>query len=89
MTSEPAVTAAGATPFLHLFGTVAGGWFMGRLALAAQAKAESENDPTGFYGAKIILARHYARHISPAAAAYCAAVIEGSDSTLDFDPGQF
>ena len=86
---EPAVTAAGATPFLHLFGTVAGGWFMGRLALAAQAKAEGENDPTGFYGSKIILARHYARHISPAAAAYCAAVIEGSDSTLDFDPGQF
>jgi hypothetical protein len=62
---------------------------MGKLALAAQAKAETENDPTGFYGAKIILARHYARHIAPEAASYCAAVIEGSDSTLAFDPGQF
>jgi len=33
--AEPAVAAAGATPFLQLFGTVAGGWFIGRLAFAA------------------------------------------------------
>jgi hypothetical protein len=83
--SEPAVTAAGAVPLLHLFGTVAGGWLVARQALAAQAKTTAEGDPTGFYGSKIALARHYARHILPLERAYFVAMTEGSDTTLGFD----
>src|SRR5271165_3911572 len=36
--AEPAVTASGAVPLLHLFGVVTGGWLVARQALAAQAK---------------------------------------------------
>ncbi|MGO9357149.1 MAG: acyl-CoA dehydrogenase family protein [Xanthobacteraceae bacterium] len=87
--AEPAVTAAGAVPLLHLFGTVAGGWLVARQALAAQAKTEAEGDPTGFYKAKIELARHYARHILPHSQAYFVAMTEGSDTTVGFDVDQF
>jgi 3-(methylthio)propanoyl-CoA dehydrogenase len=83
--AEPAVTAAGAVPLLHLFGTVTGGWLVARQALAAQARTQAEGDPTGFYAAKIDLARHYAQHILPHSRAYFVAMTEGSDTTLGFD----
>jgi hypothetical protein len=83
--SAPAVTAAGAVPLLHLFGIVTGGWLVARSALSAQEKAAAEGDPTGFYGSKIALARHYAQHILPLERAYFVAMTEGSDTTLGFD----
>ena len=76
-------------PLLHLFGTVTGGWLVARQALAAQAKTLAEGDPTGFYAAKITLARHYARHILPHSQAYFVAVTEGSDTIVGFDVAQF
>src|SRR3954451_23151475 len=36
--AEPALAAAGSAPYLQLFGTVAGGWLMARLALAARGR---------------------------------------------------
>src|SRR5229473_2335819 len=40
--AEPALAAAGSAPYLALFGTVAGGWLMARLALAARTRAPGE-----------------------------------------------
>ena len=37
--AEPALAAAGSSPYLALFGTVVGGWLMARLALAAERGA--------------------------------------------------
>jgi 3-(methylthio)propanoyl-CoA dehydrogenase len=85
--AEPAAAAAGAVPFLHLFGTVTGGWLVAKLALSSQAISAAAGDPTGFYGSKITLARHYAQHILPLERAYFVAVTEGSDTTLGFDIG--
>ncbi|MGO9429703.1 acyl-CoA dehydrogenase [Rhodoblastus sp.] len=87
--AEPAVTASGAVPLLHLFGVVTGGWLVARQALAAQAKTQAEGDPTGFYAAKIELARHYARHVLPHSRAYFIAMTEGSDTVTGFDVDQF
>ena len=75
------MTAAGAVPLLHLFGTVTGGWLVARQALAAQAKTTAEGDPTGFYAAKIELARHYARHILP----HCAGLFRRHDRGIGHD----
>jgi hypothetical protein len=87
--AEPAVTAAGAVPLLHLFGTVTGAWLIAKLALSAEAKAAAEGDPTGFYASKIVVARYYAQHILPMAPAYLVALIEGSEPTLGFDVAWF
>ena len=37
--ADPALAAAGSSPYLALFGTVVGGWLMARLALAARSAA--------------------------------------------------
>jgi hypothetical protein len=76
---EPAVAAAGSSPYLALFGTVAGGWLMARLALAAQ-----QGDPA-FVRAKRATARFYAEHYLSRAPAYLPA-IEGGATVVDFDP---
>jgi acyl-CoA dehydrogenase len=58
----------GATPLLHLFGIVCGGWQMARAALVAHNRlAAGENDPA-FYRAKIATARFYADHVLSQAA---------------------
>jgi hypothetical protein len=79
--AEPALAAAGATPYLALFGTVVGGWLMARLALAAESRGR---DPT-FTAAKRATARFYAEHFLPRAPAYLPA-IEGGATIVEFDP---
>ena len=80
--ADPALAAAGSSPYLALFGTVAGGWLMARLALAAAAGA---GRTTGFAAAKRATARFYAEHFLPRAPAYLPA-IEGGATVVDFDP---
>ena len=83
--------AAGATPYLRLFGTVAGGWLLARGALAATRRlaggGETEDRP--FLEAKVATARFYADNILPRAAAEAAAVTRGADSTLALDEARF
>jgi len=77
--AEPALAAAGSSPYLALFGTVAGGWLMARLALAA--RAHGGDRATG----KLATARFYAEHYLARAPAYLPAVIGGA-TVVDFDP---
>jgi alkylation response protein AidB-like acyl-CoA dehydrogenase len=79
--ADPALAAAGSTPYLALFGTVVGGWLMARLALAAESGGPS---PT-FAAAKRVTARFYAEHFLPRAPAYLPA-IEGGATITEFDP---
>ncbi|MCH8924884.1 MAG: acyl-CoA dehydrogenase [Proteobacteria bacterium] len=83
--------AAGATPYLRLFGTVVGGWLLARGALAAERRlsdgGEAEDRP--FLEAKVATARFYADNILPRAAAEAAAVTRGADSTLALDEARF
>ncbi len=87
--------AAGASPYLRLFGTVVGGWLLARGAMAAQrrltAKAVGGNgaDDRPFLEAKVVTARFYADNILPRAAAEAAAVTGGADSTLALDEALF
>ena len=72
---------AGAVPFLHLFGIVAGGWQMGRAALIAQARqAGGDSDP--FWPAKLATARFFADHFLVQAPALSSTITAGSAGTL-------
>jgi alkylation response protein AidB-like acyl-CoA dehydrogenase len=80
--ADPAAAAAGAVPYLKLFGTVLGGWLMARLAEAA-----SRPDPAdaGFAAAKRLTARFYAEHFLALAPAYLPA-IGGGATVMAFAP---
>lgn len=73
----PARVAAGAVPYLMLLGSVAGGWQLGRAALASGEDSSA------------IVARYYAEHVLPRAQAYAAEVLSGADSTLRLDETRF
>lgn len=79
---DPRDAAAGAMPYLRLWGTVAGGWLMAKAALAAKAElAAGEGDPA-FLRAKIITARFYGEHILPRASAHEAAATAGAGTLM-------
>jgi alkylation response protein AidB-like acyl-CoA dehydrogenase len=80
------VVAAGAVPFLKLFGVVAGGWQMGRAAHVAQTRLSAgDNSDPGFYRAKLATARFYADHVLPQAHGLAHAAMHGASSVLAAD----
>jgi alkylation response protein AidB-like acyl-CoA dehydrogenase len=73
---------AGATPYLRLFATAAGGTLLAEEALAAaRLPAEAGADPA----ARIAIARFFAEHIAVQARGLERAVIEGADSVTGAD----
>ncbi len=80
---------AAAVPFLKLWGLVAGGWQMGRAALAAtEALARADADAP-FLRAKVATARFYAECLLPQAEGLAQAITQGSDSVLALTADQF
>lgn len=74
---------AGATPYLRQFGVVAGGYYLGRLALAAHARLTETDDP--WLRSKIRIAEFYAKQILPQAAGTGPAVTAGADQLFAID----
>ncbi|RDD62643.1 acyl-CoA dehydrogenase [Ferruginivarius sediminum] len=75
--------AAVATPYLLLFGTVAGGTLLGRAAVSAHRSLSNGADyGRDFLEDKVAIARFYTDHILPHAGAYAAEVERGADSVL-------
>jgi hypothetical protein len=87
--ASPNEAAAVAVPYLKLFGTVAGGWLMGRAAVIAHRTLQAPQGDSSFLSAKIATARFYAEHILPQARAYADTVLSGSSSVLALDESQF
>jgi hypothetical protein len=79
--------AAGAVPFLELFGTVAGGWQMARAALAAR-RGLADPAEAAFCRAKIATARFYADHVLVRAAGLSRTVVTGADAVLAIEDEQ-
>jgi hypothetical protein len=75
---EPQTALAGATPYLRLFATAAGGCMLAKDALAAQRAG----DPAQ---AAVATARFFATNLANAAPGLAASVIEGADA-LAIDP---
>jgi hypothetical protein len=70
--AEPEDALAGATPYLRMFGLVAGGWVLARSAIAA---AELGTD---LHQDKVVTARFYAEQLLPAARGLVPAVTAGA-----------
>ncbi len=81
--AEPVLAAAGSAPYLALFGTVAGGWLMARLALAARQRAAD-----GFAAARLATARCFAEHYLARAPSYLPSIMGGA-TVMGFDPDLF
>jgi alkylation response protein AidB-like acyl-CoA dehydrogenase len=81
--ADPRDALAGATPYLRLFGTVLGGWFLARQALAARAAGDD-----GYHAAKVVTARYYADQVLPTARGLLPAVSAGSGVLFALDPEQ-
>jgi alkylation response protein AidB-like acyl-CoA dehydrogenase len=81
--------AAGAVPFLKLFGVVAGGWQMARAALVAKRRLDEGAEDHDFYRAKIVTARFYAEHVLPLAQSCKQEIVNGSASVLALEEAQF
>jgi alkylation response protein AidB-like acyl-CoA dehydrogenase len=80
--ADPVTIASVASPYLRLFGTVAGAWMMTRAAVAAaKAKDAGEGDPT-FHSAKLGTARFYATNLLPQHSGLLAAVKAGADPVM-------
>jgi alkylation response protein AidB-like acyl-CoA dehydrogenase len=75
--ADPKQALAGATPYLRLFGIVAGGWVLGRQALAARAELEAGSSDEAYLRAKVTTARYYADQHLPQAAGLVSAVQAG------------
>ena len=84
--TDPRAVAAGAVPFLKLFGVVAGGWQMARAARVAQDRLTTgDNSDPNFYRAKLATARFYADHLLPQAHGLAHAVMHGASTVLESD----
>jgi alkylation response protein AidB-like acyl-CoA dehydrogenase len=78
-----------AEPLLNLFGIVAGGWQLGRAALAAERHLQAASVDRPFYEAKILTARFYGDSILSRAQGLAHAVLHGANSILGLADEQF
>ncbi|MDQ1366194.1 MAG: 3-(methylsulfanyl)propanoyl-CoA dehydrogenase, partial [Acidimicrobiaceae bacterium] len=87
--SEPNDALAGATPYLELFGLVAGGWLLARSALAAHrqlaANAGGGADDEEFLAAKVATARFFCQQLLPGAGGVVPAVTAGAAGLYQID----
>jgi hypothetical protein len=77
---EPGDILAAATPYLEMFGTVAGGYYMAREALHAAA-----TPPDAWLEAKVDTALFYAQDLLPRATGLLPAVTAGADRLFAID----
>ncbi len=85
---RPEECLAGATPYLRLFGTVAGGHYLGLGALAAQKRLDANDPEAAFYRSKISVTKFYAENVLPLAQGYVAPVTSGVDALYELTPDQ-
>ena len=85
---DQAAALAGASPYLRLFGTVAGGAMMAKAAGVA-ARHASANGDGRFYQGKLATAGFYGEHILPQAQALADTVINGAATTFVLDDEDF
>jgi acyl-CoA dehydrogenase len=83
LASSPDAALAGATSYLRLFGTTAGGCMLAAEALAASRHADGAADKPG----RIAIARFFAENVAIQAPALAQAVTEGADCILNAAAG--
>ncbi len=89
LAADPRRAAAGAAPYLRLFGVVAGGYLMARSALAAARRLGAGRSDSGFLRAKLVSARFFADHVLALAPALAHTVVAGGEPVLSFEEARF
>ncbi|MEM8798437.1 MAG: acyl-CoA dehydrogenase C-terminal domain-containing protein [Pseudomonadota bacterium] len=82
-------TAAGATPFLRMFGLTTGGYLLTKQAQHAASLLEDRPSNKSFLEAKITTARFFAEQILPHATAALGPVTRGAELLYALDESQF
>ena len=85
---DPNQAAAGATPYLNMLGTVAGGFFLAKSALAASRLLEEGASDKEFLEAKIATARFYAEQLLPLGTALLGPITAGKETLFSIAPDQ-
>ena len=81
---DPNDLLAGATPYLRLFGTVAGGYYLAREAVAARRLMGADGDGA-FLAAKIATARFYCEQLLPQAFGLVPAITAHAETLFAID----
>lgn len=82
-------SAAGATPYLRMFGTVMGGYLLARQAVAASKRLVSGEGDPAFLQAKVTTARFFAEQLLPQATALLGPITRGAGLLYALDEEQF
>ena len=85
--TNPDEAAAAATDFLNLFAYVAIAYLWARTAQLALSK--KDDDPTGFYKAKLKTARFYMARVLPRTGALLSQIMAGGDTIMDVEDALF
>ena len=85
LAEAPNAAAAGAAPYLRMFGATLGGYLLARSALAARKLMEAGGDTDAFLEAKVATARFYAEQILPQAAALLGPSTRGDELLYAID----
>jgi hypothetical protein len=75
----PNACAAGASPYLRMFGLVTGGYLLAKAALAAVNQSENGGSEDEFHKSRIAIAQFYANQILPQALGLIGAVMSGEE----------
>ena len=89
LAGDGCIAAAGAAPYLDLFGTVLGGYLMTRSALTASRHLADETGDGGFYAAKLATARFYADTVMVRTSGLEQAATSGAEAVDGFDRAYF
>ena len=83
--ADPNDALAGSTPYMRMLGTVVCGGLMAKAVLAAR---EQNEDPDGFYEAKIVSGKFFGEQILPTATALEGAATAGAGDLFALSPSQ-
>ncbi|MAW52211.1 MAG: acyl-CoA dehydrogenase [Geminicoccus sp.] len=81
--------AVGATPYLTLWGTVAGGWVMAAEALEATRRLADGDENQAFLETKLVSARFFADQLLPRSSGLLEAVRSSTDEVIGLDEAAF
>ncbi len=79
---DQSAALAGSSPYLRLFGVVAGGANMARQAIAAADRIAASDGDTSFHKAKLSTARFYAENILPQSRGLLTPITQGHESVM-------
>ena len=85
--ANPDEAGAAATDYLRLFGLVAMAFIWTRTVEVAQGKLE--DDPSGFYRAKINTARFFMQKLLPQTGSLFSTIMAGSETLMEFEEDDF